>query len=148
MPKKLLCSIRQKGGFTLIELMVVVVIIGVLAAMIVPKFGNQVEKAKEHRAMAELGTMKTIIDLHYLENDVYPEDETKLGVILGENGIQWAEDKGIQDPWGGKYSYKTETENGKYEIRSGDYGASQSKYVIATDSKEPTVMGGDKNSDG
>ncbi|HZK18870.1 MAG TPA: type II secretion system protein GspG [Clostridia bacterium] len=148
MTKKFLHGMRAKEGFTLIELMVVVVIIGVLSAMIIPKFGTQVERAKERRAMAELSSMKTIIDLYYLENDVYPEGDAKLKAVLGENGIEWAKDGGIQDPWGEDYIYKTETNNNGYEIRSGGYGPSDSKYVAATDSKEPAVVNGDGNGGG
>ncbi len=77
-------------GFTLIELLVVVVIIGVLAAIAIPAYIGQQERAKDTAAQAQLRTAATAQQLHYAEEDRYTDDEVDLeahGFRQGERQV-------------------------------------------------------------
>ncbi|MBC8400356.1 MAG: prepilin-type N-terminal cleavage/methylation domain-containing protein [Candidatus Marinimicrobia bacterium] len=63
---------NTKGGFSLIELMIVIVIIGILAAVGVPIYTGNVKKAKQSECDATLGTIRTQLRVEYAENDIYP----------------------------------------------------------------------------
>jgi len=124
-------SRKGQEGFTLIELMVVVIIIGVLAAVVVPRFSGQTEKARIAAAKAELASMKTIIDIYYVENDSYP-DEDDIGDVLEESGINWP----VEDPWGHNYTYEVDNDNAEYSIYGGP--DNNGEYVEATENSPPT----------
>lgn len=70
---------KQDKGFTLIELLVVVVIIGVLAAIAIPVFLNQREKAADAGAKSDLKNAATAQEAYLVDNDVYTTSETALG---------------------------------------------------------------------
>lgn len=129
-------SRKGQEGFTLIELMVVVIIIGVLAAVVVPRFSGQTEKARIAAAKAELASMKTIIDIYYVENDSYPsdneDDDEFIGNVLEENGINWP----VEDPWGHNYNYEVDHDDAKYSIYGGP--DNNGEYVEATENSPPT----------
>lgn len=63
---------NKQGGFSLIELMIVIVIIGILAAVGVPIYTANVKKAKQTEADATLGLIRTQLRVEYAENDIYP----------------------------------------------------------------------------
>lgn len=65
-------NLRSNGGFSLVELMIVIVIIGVLAAVAVPIYNNNVRKAKMSEADAALGSIRTQLRVYYGENGSYP----------------------------------------------------------------------------
>ena len=72
---------RKSKGFTLIELMVVIVILGILAAVIAPRIPQFVNKAKEGRTKGNLGTLRSTLNIYYSDNDgIYPVDT--LGCIV------------------------------------------------------------------
>jgi len=66
---------KKSKGFTLIELMVVIVILGILAAVIAPRIPQFVNKAKEGKTKGNLGTLRSTLNIYYSDNDgVYPTD--------------------------------------------------------------------------
>lgn len=71
--------IRQEEGFSLTELLVVLVIIGVLALLAIPRFLNVVTKAKTSEAKRNLRTLHTYLEAHYFEHDQYTTDLLVLG---------------------------------------------------------------------
>lgn len=107
---------RNERGFTLIELLVVVIIIGILAAIAIPTMSKQTNKAKIKRAVAELKSMKTIIDAYYTENSKVPKADTDnpdvsdtIGYVLQQQGVAFTGDEnGLQDPWGNAYVYSVD----------------------------------------
>jgi prepilin-type N-terminal cleavage/methylation domain-containing protein len=72
---------RRNRGFTLIELMIVVAIIGVLAAIAIPKFANLIRKSAEGQVKGNLGTMKSALSIYYGDMEgYYPDDVNSLTI--------------------------------------------------------------------
>lgn len=82
---------RGKNGFTLIELMLVVAVIGLLAGIAIPKFANMVTKAKEAAIMGQLGAMRSALSLYYADNEgnCFPSTQNfNLGIITLKNVLE------------------------------------------------------------
>jgi len=108
---------RNERGFTLIELMVVVIIIGILAAIAIPPINKQTDKAKIKRAVSELIKMKTVIDIYYAEHGTVPKavtattDNANIGYVLQQAGIQFTGTAGgLMDPWNHAYVYSVDSD--------------------------------------
>ncbi|MGE5303751.1 MAG: type II secretion system major pseudopilin GspG [Alphaproteobacteria bacterium] len=118
---------RNSGGFTLIELIVVVVIIGLLAGLVLPQFIRQEEKAKLKTARAQIELLATALDTFRLDVGRYPTSEEGLQALRQKPGglERWDGPylkKDIPlDPWGKPYNYKSPGDHGPYDIIS--YGA-------------------------
>jgi general secretion pathway protein G len=109
-------KIVRKDGFTLIEIMLVVIIISVLAAMVVPNFVGRGEQAKVSAARADIdGNLATALDLYEIDNGKYPTTEDGLQALItkpaADNGIEkWRgpylkKRQSPVDPWGREYVY-------------------------------------------
>ncbi len=104
---------QAERGFTLIELMVVMMIIGLLAALVVPKFFGHVDKAMQQEAQAQIELLGQALDLHRLENHKYPSSDEGL------NAIKAYLKKDIpKDPWGNEFIYRSPGEHGDYDLIS------------------------------
>ena len=105
MIRKMIKKIRALGknekGFTLIELMVVVVIIGIIVGIALPQFTVAHEKARKQRAKAEIKNFKTVAMVIYAEDGTYPTGTDFSG--MSDYNIPSTP----KDPWGGSYSYST-----------------------------------------
>lgn len=106
-------SIDRKRGFTLIELMLVVIIIGALVAMVMPRFAGRGEQARVAAAKADIqANIATALKLYELDNGNYPAGEEGLNALLTNPGsaINWngpyLEKKPV-DPWGREYKYRS-----------------------------------------
>lgn len=105
--------IFQKRGFTLIELMLVVIIIGALVAMVMPRFTGRGEQAKVTAARADVqANISTALKVYEVDNGGFPSSEEGLNALLSKpasaqnwNG-PYLERKPI-DPWGREYKYKS-----------------------------------------
>lgn len=90
---------RQTGraaGFSLIEVMVVVVIIGLLAGAVAMRFGGVVDNARTSRARSDIATLIDAVEMYYLNHSRYPSNTEGLDVV---------EIKSRTDPWGNPYHY-------------------------------------------
>lgn len=112
--------IRNTDGFTLIELMVVMVIIALLAALVAPKFFGHVDKALQQDAQAQIEMLGQALDLYRLENHKYPTTEEGLEAIKS-----YLKKDVPKDPWKNEYSYTSPGEHGDYDLVS--YGADKSE---------------------
>jgi general secretion pathway protein G len=103
-------------GFTLIELMVVIVILGILAGLIVPRIMGRPEEARRTKAQIQMESIETSLHLYKLDNGVYPTTEQGLQALVeaptvGQLPKAWREGgyltKGRvpKDPWGNDYVY-------------------------------------------
>jgi len=102
-----------KGGFTLVELMLVVIIIGVLVAMVMPRLSGRSEEARVGVAKADIDlNIATALKLYELDNGVFPTTEEGLNALktAPSSAKNWKgpylEKKPI-DPWGKEYQYKS-----------------------------------------
>jgi len=124
---------KQQKGFTLIEIMVVIIILGLLAGLVLPKFLGQEEKAKRKVAMTQINSIIGALNAYKLDNGFYPTTEQGLEALIkkpetGRIPMKWNEGGYLsparipKDPWGKDYVYISPgSENREYEIIS--YGA-------------------------
>jgi general secretion pathway protein G len=99
---------RRPHGFTLVEMLLVVAIIGILAALVIPKIAGTTDKSRNTAAMADIkGGIKTAIDRYEIDNGKYPRGLNDL-VQAPSDAKHWAGpylDQLPIDPWGNKYVY-------------------------------------------
>jgi general secretion pathway protein G len=103
-------------GFSLIELLVVLVIISLLVALVAPKFLGHVDTAKQQDAQAQISLLGQALDIYRLENHKYPTTEEGLEVLRS-----YLKKDLPKDPWGNEYIYTSPGLNGDYDLVS--YGA-------------------------
>jgi general secretion pathway protein G len=119
--------LRSSAGFTLIELIVVVAIIGLLAGLVVPQFIKQEEKATAKAARAQIELLGTALDTFRLDVGRYPTSQEGLQALNQKPGgaDRWEgpylKKELPNDPWGKPYIYKSPGDHGPYDIVS--YGA-------------------------
>jgi general secretion pathway protein G len=112
--------ILNANGFSLIELVVVMLIIAGLAALVAPKFFGKVDKAKQQDAQVQIEMLGQALDLYRLENYKYPTTEEGLEAL--KSYLKKAIPK---DPWKNDYIYTSPGEHGDYDLVS--YGADKSE---------------------
>lgn len=105
-----------RAGFTLVEILVVVIILGILAGLVVPRIVDQPEKARQTKAKMQMESLETALQLFKLDNGFYPTTEQGLAALVSKPSIgrvpnRWREggylDKGQvpKDPWGREFVY-------------------------------------------
>jgi len=115
--------IKEKG-FTLIEMLIVMVIIGLLAALVGPRMFGKVEKSKQKAAKAQIALFETALDTYRLDVGKYPTTDMELQAlrVRPEDVEKWDGPylpKEIPlDPWGHSYEYRSPGEHGEYDILS------------------------------
>ncbi|MDP8985937.1 MAG: type II secretion system major pseudopilin GspG [Pseudomonadota bacterium] len=117
----------RQSGFTLIEIMVVVVILAVLGALVVPKILENVDKARVTRAQSDIRAIQTALDLYRLDNFKYPTTEQGLQALVKQPSdptITNYRSGGYlpslpKDPWNNVYAYANPGADGRdYDITS------------------------------
>lgn len=109
-------TVGNRRGFTLIELMVVIVILGILAGLIVPRIMGRPEQAKRLKARMQIESISTALHLYKLDNGMYPPTEQGLQALVepptsGDTPKNWRQggylEKGKvpKDPWGNDFVY-------------------------------------------
>src|SRR4051812_43005702 len=100
-----------RSGLTLIELMVVIVIIGLLAAMVTTATTSYLDRAKHQRARADIATYSGNVDAYFLANGSFPDNQQGLKVLVPDF-IKMLQN----DPWGHPYQYVQPGKGGAYDI--------------------------------
>ena len=118
---------RSQRGFTLIEIMVVMVIIAILAALIGPQILGRVDEARVTKAQADIRTLGTSLDLYRMDNFQYPTTDQGLKALVTKpddpSAKNWKPGGYVQklskDPWGNDYQYVFPgTRGGAYDLYS------------------------------
>lgn len=115
------------GGFTLIEILVVVVILGILATVVVPRFMDKPDEARVARARQDIQALVTALNLYRLDNFAYPSTDQGLQALSSKPGgtpapANWRAGGYIErlpkDPWGGDYLYLSPGQRGEIDVYS------------------------------
>ncbi|OGW14316.1 MAG: type II secretion system protein GspG [Nitrospirae bacterium GWA2_42_11] len=122
--------IKEDRGFTLIEIMVVLIIIGLLAGIVVPRLMGRTEEAKRTKAAVQIKNFQSALDLYRLDSGIYPSTDQGLQALVEKPAVgdiprNWKDDGYIdkipKDPWGDNYVYLSPGVHGDYDLYS--YGA-------------------------
>lgn len=119
--------ILRRGGFTFIEMLVVLIIIGLLFGLVAPRFLGQEEKARVKTARAQIELLGTALDTFRLDVGRYPTTQEGLEALRRQpGGLERWDGPYIKkdvpkDPWGQPYVYNSPGEHGPYDLLS--YGA-------------------------
>jgi general secretion pathway protein G len=120
-------SVNRNKGFTLIELMVVILIIGVLAALVVPKVMSRPDEAKITAAKVDIATISQQLNMYKLDNGRYPTTEQGLMALVKKPTVapvptNWKSegylDRVPKDPWGSPYQYLQPGVHGAIDVFS------------------------------
>lgn len=118
---------HDSRGFTLIEVMVVVAILAILAAIIVPRIMGRPEEAKRTKAQIDIKSIEEALNLYKLDNGVYPTTEQGLEALVKKPdtpplALKWKDGGYLsrvpQDPWGRPYRYLSPGEHGDFDVYS------------------------------
>ena len=114
---------RRQLGFSLIEVMVVVVIVGILAALIVPNLMDRPDQARRVAARQDINTLMQAMKLYRLDHGRYPTPEQGLQALLGNSAGQPGSGRAYldhlpTDPWGAPYQYLNPGVHGEIDIFS------------------------------
>lgn len=116
---------NRQSGFTLIEVMVVVVILGILAAIVVPRVMDRPDAARITKARADIRALESALNLYKLDNFVYPNTDQGLQALVSKpSGTpeprNWKKymDRKPKDPWGNDYQYLSPGVQGAIDIFS------------------------------
>ena len=116
---------RNDEGYTLLELLVVMGILAVLAAIATPQLMGYFGKAKTQSVQLQIENIGTALELYYMENGSYPSASVGLKALVEPtpeaprwNGPYLKKAKNLLDPWGRPYQYNYPSASGEYEVYS------------------------------
>jgi len=121
---KTFTSIRKKDGFTLVELLVVIFIIGLLAGIVGPQIMGKTEKAKIAKTQAQMIHVEQALDQFYLDTGRYPTTQEGIQALITNPGIEgWdgnylTKQKMPTDGWNRPFQYQSPGTHGDYDITS------------------------------
>lgn len=115
---------RASSGFTMMELLIVLVIIGLLAALVGPILFQRINPAKQSVARAQIENFMTALDSYFIDTGHFPTAQQGLAAlrVKPEGESKWAgpylKKEIPNDPWGNAFQYRAPGRNGGYEITS------------------------------
>ena len=117
-------KMKKQSGFTLLEVMVVVVILGILASFVVPNLLGNKEKADQQKAITDIVALENALDMYKLDNSVYPTTDQGLDALVTKPSSpeprNYREGGYIKrlpnDPWGNDYQYLSPGDKGSIDI--------------------------------
>ncbi len=118
---------KKVSGFTLLEVMIVLVIIGIIASMVVPNLMGSQDTAQKQKAVIDIGTLESALTLYRSQNYDYPTTEQGLEALVEQTNIEpvprrFQEGGYIKrlplDPWGNDYQLLNPGEHGKMDVFS------------------------------
>ncbi len=119
------CNRARQSGFTLLELLVVILIIGLLTGIVAPRFMSQISRSEVTTARAQIDAFRKAIEAFRIDNGHYPSTSDGLDALITApaGATRWhgpyLQDAIPLDPWGSKYDYRSPGTNGHdYSITS------------------------------
>lgn len=110
---------KNNQGFTLVELLIVMVILGLLASLVAPKMFSKIGSSKQGTAQTQMELFSTALDMYRLDNGNYPTDLSKLRASDDPSWQGPYLPKDIpNDPWGNAYIYKFPGDHAEYDLTS------------------------------
>ncbi|MEX5428093.1 type II secretion system major pseudopilin GspG [Klebsiella michiganensis] len=118
---------QSQRGFTLLEIMVVIVIMGILASLVVPNLMGNKDKADRQKVVSDIVALESALDMYKLDNSRYPTTEQGLQALITKPSVPpearyYPQDGYIrrlpQDPWGGDYQLVSPGQHGQIDIFS------------------------------
>jgi general secretion pathway protein G len=119
-----LAQLRRAAGFTLLELLVVIVIIGLLTAIVGPRYFAQLGKSEQATAKAQIDALSKALDAYRLDTGHYPSNEQGLQALAAKPGDEpkwngpYLQKNPPPDPWGKPYVYRTPGQGGDFDLLS------------------------------
>ncbi len=119
--------LKRRSGFTLIEVLVVVAILGILAAIVVPRIMDRPDEAKRVAARADIGAIVQALKLYRLDNGFYPSTDQGLAALVQRPASvpvpgNWKQGGYLErlpkDPWGSDYQYLSPGVHGEIDVFS------------------------------
>ena len=117
------CKAHSRRGFSLLEILVVLVIIGILISYVGPKVLGRASQARQQKAFADFRTIETALKIYRLDNYRYPNSAQGLEALVrrpDSGGNNWKEggylDRLPKDPWGHPYNYQHPGQHGELDI--------------------------------
>lgn len=121
--------IKQQHGFTLIEMIAVIFIIGLIVAVVAPRFIGRTEEAKQTQAAMQIKNLRTALDQFKMDQGFYPSTRQGLEALVeepetGREPTDYPENGYLRqenvptDPWGNEYVYVYPGEHGRYDLYS------------------------------
>lgn len=127
---------KKRQGFTLIEIMVVIVIMGIMAALVVPRVMGSTDQARTAAAKADIQSVMTALKLYKLDNIRYPTQQQGLDALVNKPSVAPIPnnykaggylEKLPKDPWGNDYQYQNPGKHGEIDVYTyGPDGATSS----------------------
>lgn len=120
-------AVKNVRGFTLLEVMVVIVILGILASMVVPNLMGSQERANMQKAVSDINALETSLSMYKIDNYKYPSTEQGLEALVTETDIEPAPRRFPEggyvkrlpkDPWGSEYQLLNPGEHGNMDVFS------------------------------
>ena len=120
-------AVKNSRGFTLLEVMVVIVILGILASMVVPNLLGSQERANIQKAVSDINALETSLTMYKMDNYKYPSTEQSLAALVTETDIEPVARRFPQggyvkrlpnDPWGSEYQLLNPGERGVMDVFS------------------------------
>jgi general secretion pathway protein G len=120
-------AVKNVRGFTLLEVMVVIVILGILASMVVPNLMGSQERANMQKAVSDINALETSLSMYKMDNYKYPSTEQGLEALVTETDIEPAPRRFPEggyvkrlpkDPWGSEYQLLNPGEHGNMDVFS------------------------------
>ncbi len=115
----------NQSGFSLIEIMVVMIIIGILAALIIPRVMDRPDQARQIATKQDIATIVQALKLYRLDNGRYPSTEQGLDALVKQPTLEpiptnWKSylDSMPKDPWGNPYQYQNPGQHGEMDVWS------------------------------
>ncbi|SDZ80178.1 type II secretion system major pseudopilin GspG [Microbulbifer marinus] len=121
-------NLRKSGGFTLIEIMVVIVILGVLAGLVVNAVGGKTEQARVTAAKSDIRAIENALEFYKMDNFAYPSSDQGLEALVAKpsgfpEAKNWTQPylkskQTPKDPWGNEYQYISPGSAGPFDLFS------------------------------